>query len=99
MILPPITGVVNDIAIKDIYTLGEKYNDGGMPKVRKHLNETGLRVYNHIPVVGKHLYWWNEDLLGERPTNIGLGRGNMVAEKYNKKKAKKKTRRGRKDRK
>ena len=32
MIMPPITGIVNDIAIKDVYTLGEKYNDGGMPK-------------------------------------------------------------------
>ena len=39
MIMPPITGIVNDIAIKDVYTLGEKYNDGRMPKVRKHIRE------------------------------------------------------------
>lgn len=99
MVMPPITGVVNDIAVKDVYTLGEKYNDGGMPKVRKHIKESGLRVYNHIPVFGKHLYWWNENLLGKRPEYLGVGRGNIVAEKYGKDKKKRKKRtRGRRGR-
>ena len=97
MIMPPITGIVNDIAIKDVYTLGEKYNKGGMPEVRKHIRESGLRVYNHIPVAGKHLYWWNEDLLGKRPAYLGVGRGNIVSEKYNKDKRKRR-KRGRKQR-
>lgn len=99
MVMPPFMGVANDIIIKDIYTVGEKYAKDGNKGVAKHMRESGLRVYNHIPVLGKHLYWWNEDLFGKRPSQYGIGRGVVINEKYgsgkDKKKRKKRTRRKR----
>jgi len=106
--LPPITSTANDIFVKDIYTSTEKYVKGGMPALRKHIEKTGLRTYTHIPLLGKHLYWWNEDWWGKRPERFGIGRGVVLQEKYGnkkesensgyRKKSRRKTRRSRRTR-
>ena len=106
--LPPITSTANDIFIKDIYTSTEEYAKVGMPALRKHIEKTGLRTYTHIPLLGKHLYWWNEDWWGKRPARFGLGRGVVLQEKYGnkeeskksgyRKKSRRKTRRSRRTR-
>lgn len=86
LITPPVTSFANDIAIKDGYTMAEKYYKGGSKALADHIENTGLRIYTHIPLVGKHLYWWNEDWWGKRPAKLGIGRGVVIQEKYGNKK-------------
>ena len=90
LITPPVASATNDIFIKDGYRIAEKYAKEGSAGVKKHIEKTGLRLYTHIPLVGKHLYWWNEDVWGKRPAKFGIGRGVVIQDKYGSKAEEKK---------
>ena len=90
LITPPVASFSNDVFLKDGYRIAEKYAKEGSAGVKKHIEKTGLRLYTHIPLVGKHLYWWNEDVWGKRPAKFGIGRGVVIQDKYGSKAEEKK---------
>ena len=90
-IAPPIFSTSDDVLIRDVGGVGSAYAKGGTREVGKYLRKTGLRTYRHIPILGKHVYFWNESMFGDVPVVNKLGdlpgarRGALMEEKYNKK--------------
>jgi hypothetical protein len=90
-ISPPVGSAFDDIILRDVIGVGEAYNKSGSRGVGKHLRKKGLRVYRHIPLLGKHVYFWNEGWFGDIPIIQDLGdlpgarRGAIMEKKYNKK--------------
>ncbi len=85
MIAPPQANMVGTM-VDDVMRYGSVYNDKGRNGVIRKMRKDGIKSYKFVPIVGKHLYWWNEEKFGKRPEGLGLGAGNIKTKKYEKRK-------------
>ena len=89
--MPPIFNIGDELFKHDLDGMAKAYEKNGKHGVYQYIRKNRIRSYRYIPVVGKQLYHWNDDLMpvGEfEVAKYGFGRGNVADRKWAKKRAK-----------
>ena len=91
-LIPPVANATDELLRDDVQGMYKAYEKRGKHGLEKYIRDKRLKMYRYVPLVGKNLYHWNDELLPipkERDVaKYGIGRGNVADRRYQRKKSK-----------